>query len=191
MSSPGDVGNRVLSPVGCTGCQRCDRRCDALCRSETRIASLSRARRAAARCSNRSWRYLPGLTRFPGAALLAGHQYAGTPDRDVGIFRNPATLTNMRTLSRSAMGALCHLWKIDSRVSHLINSSGRSDNPPQPTYPFARQEIRMATKPKTIIVTGASQGIGAAAANLFLDRGYNVVGNSRRHVDGGAHLGRW
>jgi NAD(P)-dependent dehydrogenase (short-subunit alcohol dehydrogenase family) len=38
----------------------------------------------------------------------------------------------------------------------------------------------VTTKRKTIIVTGASQGIGAAVANLFLDRGYNVVGNSRR-----------
>src|SRR5260370_21388207 len=38
----------------------------------------------------------------------------------------------------------------------------------------------MTTKQKTIIVTGASQGIGAAVANLFLDRGYNVVGNSRK-----------
>ncbi len=37
----------------------------------------------------------------------------------------------------------------------------------------------MATKQKTVIVTGASQGIGAAVANLFLERGYNVVGNSR------------
>src|SRR6266436_4900842 len=37
----------------------------------------------------------------------------------------------------------------------------------------------MTTKQKTIIVTGASQGIGAAIANLFLERGYNVVGNSR------------
>jgi NAD(P)-dependent dehydrogenase (short-subunit alcohol dehydrogenase family) len=41
------------------------------------------------------------------------------------------------------------------------------------------QEIDMSTKRKTVIVTGASQGIGAAVANLFLDRGYNVVGNSR------------
>jgi NAD(P)-dependent dehydrogenase (short-subunit alcohol dehydrogenase family) len=32
---------------------------------------------------------------------------------------------------------------------------------------------------KTIIVTGASQGIGAGIASLFLDRGYNVVGTSR------------
>jgi NAD(P)-dependent dehydrogenase (short-subunit alcohol dehydrogenase family) len=39
----------------------------------------------------------------------------------------------------------------------------------------------VTTKQKTIIVTGASQGIGAAIANLFLNRGYNVVGTSR-HV---------
>jgi NAD(P)-dependent dehydrogenase (short-subunit alcohol dehydrogenase family) len=37
----------------------------------------------------------------------------------------------------------------------------------------------VTTKQKTVIVTGASQGIGAAVANLFLDHGYNVVGNSR------------
>jgi len=43
-----------------------------------------------------------------------------------------------------------------------------------------RREIHVITKQKTIIVTGASQGIGAAVANLFLDRGYNVVGNSRK-----------
>ncbi len=38
----------------------------------------------------------------------------------------------------------------------------------------------MSTQQKTIIVTGASQGIGAAVANLFLERGYNVVANSRK-----------
>jgi NAD(P)-dependent dehydrogenase (short-subunit alcohol dehydrogenase family) len=42
------------------------------------------------------------------------------------------------------------------------------------------RRFNVITKRKTIIVTGASQGIGAAVANLFLDRGYNVVGNSRR-----------
>jgi NAD(P)-dependent dehydrogenase (short-subunit alcohol dehydrogenase family) len=36
----------------------------------------------------------------------------------------------------------------------------------------------MASK-KTVIVTGASQGIGAAAVQAFLDRGYNVVATSR------------
>jgi NAD(P)-dependent dehydrogenase (short-subunit alcohol dehydrogenase family) len=37
----------------------------------------------------------------------------------------------------------------------------------------------MTTQTKTVIVTGASQGIGAGIANEFLDRGYNVVANSR------------
>ena len=36
----------------------------------------------------------------------------------------------------------------------------------------------MANK-KTVIVTGASQGIGAAVVQTFLDRGYNVVATSR------------
>jgi NAD(P)-dependent dehydrogenase (short-subunit alcohol dehydrogenase family) len=36
----------------------------------------------------------------------------------------------------------------------------------------------MASK-KTTIVTGASQGIGAAVVQAFVDRGYNVVGNAR------------
>jgi NAD(P)-dependent dehydrogenase (short-subunit alcohol dehydrogenase family) len=38
----------------------------------------------------------------------------------------------------------------------------------------------MSTQSRTVIVTGASQGIGAGIANLFLERGYNVVANSRR-----------
>ena len=38
----------------------------------------------------------------------------------------------------------------------------------------------MTTKQKTVVVTGASQGIGAAIAKLFLERGYNVVANSRK-----------
>src|SRR5579862_1366365 len=37
----------------------------------------------------------------------------------------------------------------------------------------------MASKIKTVIVTGASQGIGAGVVQSFLDRGYNVVANSR------------
>ncbi|MGH8240227.1 MAG: SDR family NAD(P)-dependent oxidoreductase, partial [Steroidobacteraceae bacterium] len=38
----------------------------------------------------------------------------------------------------------------------------------------------MTSERKTAVVTGASQGIGAAVTNLFLDRGYNVVANSRQ-----------
>jgi NAD(P)-dependent dehydrogenase (short-subunit alcohol dehydrogenase family) len=36
----------------------------------------------------------------------------------------------------------------------------------------------MASK-KTVIVTGASQGIGAAVVQAFLGRGYNVAATSR------------
>jgi NAD(P)-dependent dehydrogenase (short-subunit alcohol dehydrogenase family) len=45
------------------------------------------------------------------------------------------------------------------------------------------ENIHMTMKQKTVIVTGASQGIGAAVANLFLERGYNVVANSRNISD--------
>jgi NAD(P)-dependent dehydrogenase (short-subunit alcohol dehydrogenase family) len=37
----------------------------------------------------------------------------------------------------------------------------------------------MQAKRKTMIVTGAGQGIGAGVANAFIERGYNVVANSR------------
>jgi NAD(P)-dependent dehydrogenase (short-subunit alcohol dehydrogenase family) len=38
---------------------------------------------------------------------------------------------------------------------------------------------------KTVIVTGASQGIGAAIVQAFLDRGYNVVATSRNVTKAG------
>src|SRR6266576_994826 len=37
----------------------------------------------------------------------------------------------------------------------------------------------MNNPPKTVIVTGASQGIGAGIVRAFLARGYNVVGTAR------------
>ncbi len=36
----------------------------------------------------------------------------------------------------------------------------------------------MQAKRKTMVVTGASQGIGAGVTNAFIERGYNVVANS-------------
>lgn len=44
----------------------------------------------------------------------------------------------------------------------------------------------METNAKTIIVTGASQGIGAGIAQAFLDRNYRVVANSRHITKSGA-----
>jgi NAD(P)-dependent dehydrogenase (short-subunit alcohol dehydrogenase family) len=49
----------------------------------------------------------------------------------------------------------------------------RRQKPSQP------RRLEMASKQKTIIVTGASQGIGAGVVQSFLDRGFNVVANSR------------
>src|SRR5208282_2303496 len=49
-----------------------------------------------------------------------------------------------------------------------------------------QQEIKMSSKQKTIVVTGASQGIGAGVVQSFLDRGYNLVANSRNISKSGA-----
>src|SRR5437762_4562869 len=38
----------------------------------------------------------------------------------------------------------------------------------------------MNSTPKTAIVTGASQGIGAGIVKEFVERGFNVVANSRK-----------
>jgi NAD(P)-dependent dehydrogenase (short-subunit alcohol dehydrogenase family) len=42
------------------------------------------------------------------------------------------------------------------------------------------------SKAKTVIVTGASQGIGAEVVRAFLDRGYNIVASSRNISSAGA-----
>lgn len=44
----------------------------------------------------------------------------------------------------------------------------------------------MVSKGKTVVVAGASQGIGAGVVQAFLDRGYNVVANSRNITKSGA-----
>jgi NAD(P)-dependent dehydrogenase (short-subunit alcohol dehydrogenase family) len=49
-----------------------------------------------------------------------------------------------------------------------------------------KEESIMAADSKTVIVTGASQGIGAGIVKAFLDRGYNVVANSRHITKTGA-----
>jgi NAD(P)-dependent dehydrogenase (short-subunit alcohol dehydrogenase family) len=44
----------------------------------------------------------------------------------------------------------------------------------------------MPNQPKTVIVTGASQGIGAAIVKTFLERGYRVVASARNIEKSGA-----
>jgi NAD(P)-dependent dehydrogenase (short-subunit alcohol dehydrogenase family) len=43
----------------------------------------------------------------------------------------------------------------------------------------------MSQTQKTVIVTGGSRGIGAGVVNAFLERGYNVVANSRNITGSG------
>jgi NAD(P)-dependent dehydrogenase (short-subunit alcohol dehydrogenase family) len=42
-----------------------------------------------------------------------------------------------------------------------------------------RKKPNMSNEPKTAIVTGASQGIGAGVVKAFIKRGFNVVANAR------------
>src|SRR5260370_4656225 len=46
----------------------------------------------------------------------------------------------------------------------------------------------MLNETKAAIVTGASQGIGAALVKTFLERGYSVVANSRNITKSGAFV---
>lgn len=43
-----------------------------------------------------------------------------------------------------------------------------------------REELAVSTERKVAVVTGASQGIGAAVVKAFVERGFNVVANSRK-----------
>ena len=61
------------------------------------------------------------------------------------------------------------MTELESAVHDTANAGGRE-----------APEEGMQVKRKTMIVTGASQGIGAGVTKAFLKRGYNVVANSRR-----------
>src|SRR6202041_3163049 len=50
------------------------------------------------------------------------------------------------------------------------------------------READVASKQKTVIVTGASQGIGAGVVQRFLERGYKVVAGSRNIRKSGAFI---
>jgi NAD(P)-dependent dehydrogenase (short-subunit alcohol dehydrogenase family) len=79
--------------------------------------------------------------------------------------------------SRGSTSAFLEKAKSDSE-SRLVGQTHR-------TGLWEKQrELPMADK-QTAIVTGASQGIGAAVVRGFLDRGYNVVATSRKVSDAG------
>jgi len=59
-------------------------------------------------------------------------------------------------------------------------------------FPRATHEYKgvvlMPNERKTVVVTGASQGIGACIVRTFLERGYSVVANSRNITKSGAFV---
>jgi NAD(P)-dependent dehydrogenase (short-subunit alcohol dehydrogenase family) len=83
-----------------------------------------------------------------------------------------------------------------SNEAHAGESTRRECSSQVSTAAYATaDEANVASKQKTVIVTGASQGIGAGVVQSFLDRGYNVVANSRKITKSGAfsesdHLAR-
>jgi short chain dehydrogenase len=78
---------------------------------------------------------------------------------------------------------LLHGCKRHSRYFHLIEKSRLCQINLTRASPW-RDQIA----DKTVIITGASQGIGAGLVNGFLGRGYNVVATSRR-VSQSAEIG--
>src|ERR1700719_2422409 len=76
----------------------------------------------------------------------------------------------MRRKPRSRWGRLRH--------RHLRKLTVCS-NPPQ------SRTVTIMRNKETVLVTGASQGIGAAVVQIFLDRGYNVVATSLRASSAG------
>src|SRR5215469_2918645 len=89
-------------------------------------------------------------------------------------------------------GRRCVIWNDRNCLSLDWNILRISITPLRISCCVRRQKRRrprrlsMGSKRKTIIVTAASQGIGAGVVKALLDRGYNVVANSRNITRSGA-----
>jgi NAD(P)-dependent dehydrogenase (short-subunit alcohol dehydrogenase family) len=84
----------------------------------------------------------------------------------------------MRRISREA------IWLSEMYPETTHPPLNRGDNTTESNtnskeWPVNKKRSEMADIQKTAIVTGASQGIGAALVEAFLIRGYSVVANSR------------
>jgi len=76
-------------------------------------------------------------------------------------------------------GPLIALPRLNGRSERL----GRKEQSMSSTL-LAPTQVGIQAKLKTMIVTGASQGIGAGVTKAFINRGFNVVANSRNFKKG-------
>ena len=109
-------------------------------------------------------------TAAVGASNLTPHfafSAAGNQRARVGISVDPPTLSSLTC--RGTVRRLCKLNALT--VAAVLPFPGMMDSK------------RADTRPKTMIVTGASRGIGAGVTKAFLERGYDVVANSRHFKD--------
>src|ERR1700691_580626 len=89
--------------------------------------------------------------------------------------------TQSATRARTADGV--HRGSSGCCPSAASSLSGRKRAAKLSTY-----GVLMLKEPRTVIVTGASQGIGAGIVKTFLARGYAVVATSRDMTKSGAFV---
>jgi len=100
--------------------------------------------------------------------------------------RHPVTC---RRDSRS-LDCGCRLVDTKDEIDGISTGCFQSETLSFIVFAMARSLLRSTNvaneaKPKTMIVTGASQGIGAGITKAFIQRGYNVVANARAFSNSG------
>src|SRR5713226_4109952 len=94
---------------------------------------------------------------------------------------SPAPLVNRARICCAGARIWAHLSSRRARVSRepFLHGNEKQREGSETLNWNTIQEERTMKTPKTVIVTGASQGIGACLVKTFLERGYQVVASAR------------